>query len=364
MLDGDQIANSQKAWLKQALLQSTARWKFIVSPLSWNPTVPKNEAWRTYRTEQNEIVNFIRNNNLGGVVFVSGDIHSGGGVDDGTNSFFPEVTVPNTNKGPTPCTSGPCGTWSGGVIDPKRTAGGYVLVKVRSQGSVELHVKDYYGKTNKLATIDSAGRLTSVDYPDRAEYSLAIVSPTTSTAWAVGELKPIKWTHNIGGAMDTYSRVDLSRDNGNTWEPLASAVKNSATGGRFDWVATGPATSAGLIRVSTLDGDVVDVTDAPFRIEANYVAVTSPNTAGTWDIGTLRRIKWRHNLGSSSSARVSLSRNNGSTWSVIAESVRNGSTSGQFDWSVTGPATATALIKVEILDRGLQDRSDVVFRIQ
>jgi hypothetical protein len=46
--------------------------------------------------------------------------------------------------------------------------------------------------------------------------------------------------------------------------------------------------------VSTLDGDVTDITDAAFRIEANFVKVSTPNTAGTWDVGTIRRIKWQH----------------------------------------------------------------------
>lgn len=267
MLDGDKIANDQKTWLKNGLTSSTAKWKFIISSLTWNPTIPKPEAWLGFKTEQDELVNFIKNNNIAGIIFLSGDIHSGGGIDDGTNSFFPEITIPNSNKGPTACSSnGDCGIWSHGVISPGKTLGGYVIVDVKADGHIELMIKDYYGKTYKLANITPDGTLTNQDYPNPSQYSLTVTNPNTNTNWAIGSIKKIKWSHNIGNVIPTYSRVELSRNNGATWEVLAPDVLNGSNSGIYAWTVTGPAATSALVRVSTFNGLVNDVSDVTFKI--------------------------------------------------------------------------------------------------
>jgi alkaline phosphatase D len=64
---------------------------------------------------QDEIADFIGTNSITGVIFMSGDIHSGGAIDNGTNSYFPEISVPNTSMQSTTCTGDEgCGTWSEG----------------------------------------------------------------------------------------------------------------------------------------------------------------------------------------------------------------------------------------------------------
>ena len=47
MLDGDNIANGPKEWLKSPLLNSTATWKFIVSTVPFNPTTKPADAWQS-----------------------------------------------------------------------------------------------------------------------------------------------------------------------------------------------------------------------------------------------------------------------------------------------------------------------------
>lgn len=138
MLAGDPIANDQKTWLKQALSTSTARWKFIISTVSWNPTVVKPfDAWYAYQTERQELSDYIQQNNISGVVFISGDLHTGGAIDDGQNSAFPEISVPNMNlgvawTGTLGCTSSTyCGTWSEGWYSGTET-NGYALITITS----------------------------------------------------------------------------------------------------------------------------------------------------------------------------------------------------------------------------------------
>ena len=109
--------------------------------MPWNPTVPKQDAWHGFQTEQQELVDFINSEGITGVIFLSGDLHLGGAIDDGSNAYLPEMNVPHTNNRGDDTTCGGedvCGAWSEGW-DPG--GGGYGLVTV-SPDSVLLQVKD------------------------------------------------------------------------------------------------------------------------------------------------------------------------------------------------------------------------------
>lgn len=114
MLDGDNIANDQKDWLKDGLLNSSKTWKFICSTVTTNEDARPNsdDLWRSFGTEAAEIKDFITNNNIDNVIVLTGDLHTGGGIDDGTNGLFgvPEITCAHTNLAGG--NSNNLGTWS------------------------------------------------------------------------------------------------------------------------------------------------------------------------------------------------------------------------------------------------------------
>jgi alkaline phosphatase D len=87
----------QRQWLMDRLSASTATWKFIVSPVTFNPLTKPWDAWSAYPDERALILDFIRNARIPHVVVISADIHSGGAIDDGSNSGLPEVSVPHAN---------------------------------------------------------------------------------------------------------------------------------------------------------------------------------------------------------------------------------------------------------------------------
>jgi uncharacterized repeat protein (TIGR03803 family) len=91
------------------------------------------------------------------------------------------------------------------------------------------------------------------------------------------------------------------------------------------------------------------------------IAVTSPNTAVNWGVGSTHKISWKHTVGTGTSSRVELSRDGGATWEVIAGAVANGATTGSMTWTVTGPATTHARLK--ITSAGVSDKSDQDFAI-
>lgn len=135
MLDGNLISDDQKDWLKNGLSNSTATWKFLISSVTGNPTARPSgtDAWKDFSTEREELQDYIEDNNITGVIMLTGDIHTGGAIDDGTNNGFglPELSTPHTNL-VTGNTSN-LGTWSEGVTSGAK---GYGLVTVSSSSVV------------------------------------------------------------------------------------------------------------------------------------------------------------------------------------------------------------------------------------
>jgi alkaline phosphatase D len=75
------LGAQQKQDLKNWLMTSGARFKFIVSDVWWNDFsghTAYGESWPAYRTERNELFDFIRDNDIPGVVLISGDEHQDG----------------------------------------------------------------------------------------------------------------------------------------------------------------------------------------------------------------------------------------------------------------------------------------------
>jgi hypothetical protein len=195
---------------------------------------------------------------------------------------------------------------------------------------------------------------------------VTVTAPNTTVNWGIGSTQTITWTHNLGAG--TAVRLEVSRDGGATWSVIAASVTNAtATSGSFNWVVTGPNTSAARIRATFVANPAgSDISDVDFTIASPFVTVTSPNTSVRWNIGTVQTIAWNHNLGTSESVALELSRDGGSTWSLITASVpNNGSATGAYNWTVTGPNTNKARIRVAwTANAAVNDRSDVNFSIR
>jgi len=160
MLNGEDIDNGQKEWLLNGLLNSTARWKFIISGVNLNQTCKPADSWGAFPDEWQEIMDFIAANNITNVTALSGDLHSGGGYDDGTNSGIPELSVPNTNlninpNSPYGVTTTQPGEWTGGLLSGRDNSG-YAYVQVLTQPHrVVMQIKGDDGEVRKSITIGS-----------------------------------------------------------------------------------------------------------------------------------------------------------------------------------------------------------------
>jgi beta-lactamase superfamily II metal-dependent hydrolase len=95
---------------------------------------------------------------------------------------------------------------------------------------------------------------------------IVVLSPTLNVQWRIGSRQAISWGHNLGTAESV--RIEVSRDGGATWAPIASNVPNQ-TGvlGGYEWTVTGPAANTARIRVIwSGDSAVQDASDVNFRI--------------------------------------------------------------------------------------------------
>jgi alkaline phosphatase D len=66
----------QKAWLLEELEKSEATFKVIASPVPWAyGASDSRDTWNGYRRERDEIFDFLAENNIEGVILLSGDRH-------------------------------------------------------------------------------------------------------------------------------------------------------------------------------------------------------------------------------------------------------------------------------------------------
>lgn len=73
------LGAAQKAWLKRELKASRTPFKVLAIGGGWSSAENEEggDSWGVYLTERNEIFDFIRDNDIGGVICISGDSHMG-----------------------------------------------------------------------------------------------------------------------------------------------------------------------------------------------------------------------------------------------------------------------------------------------
>jgi hypothetical protein len=112
--------------------------------------------------------------------------------------------------------------------------------------------------------------------------------------------------------------------------------------------------------VTTFDGD--SETNVCLKAFTSAAAsptpptVTSPNGGGSWQVGDSQNITWT--AGTGTGAAIAISRDGGSSWDDVATGLSN---SGTYSWTVSGPATTQA--KIRVTTSAGADASNAVFTI-
>ena len=194
-----------------------------------------------------------------------------------------------------------------------------------------------------------------------ASATLTVTAPGTGAAWAIGTAQAITWSSNLPPTGTV--KVELSRNNGTSYTVLAASAPNS---GSFAWTVTSPATTTARVRVSSNGTPAASAVSATFSLVAATVTVTSPNTLVTWLVGSVHAVTWTHNVGTAARFKIEVSRNSGSTWSLItASAAPGGATSGSYNWTVASPKSDTCRIRVTWTgNTAVNDASNTNFRIR
>lgn len=195
----------------------------------------------------------------------------------------------------------------------------------------------------------------------RGLVTIEVQSPNGGENWIIGSDQTITWkSRGLGGNVN----IELSRDNGTTFEMLFADTPND---GSETWTVTGPETNQALLRITSVDHPTVDdVSDSVFSISQPppaSITVTVPNGGEDWQIGSNQTIQWTSTgkTGLIQNVKIELSRDGGSTFEVLFSSTAN---DGSETWTVTGPATTQALIRItDTSDASVNDTSDASFTI-
>lgn len=260
-----------------------------------------------------------------------------------------------------------------GFFDPG--AGFPNRITASVSGSVTVNSVTYVNPTTVVLDLSTVGAATgtkdvTVTNPDgQAQTGTGILTVSASTAsvqlvepdggelWAVGTVQDIQWSSiDLAGNV----KIELSRDGGATFpEVLFASTPND---GSQAWTVTGPRDSTVRIRISSiLLPSVADTSGGDLTILAPEITVQVPDGGELWLRDSTYAVTW-NTFDLPGDVTILLSRDGGAAFpeTLFAATANDGSEA----WTVTGPATAAARIRVAGVDYpATADASDSSFTI-
>ena len=255
------------------------------------------------------------------------------------------------------------------LFDDSVMIGVYPQLPGGQLGGEELYPFPYATHLNRhgiaIGDVNGDGRndVVAANY----NYGLVVLlhaPPQVSVTAPMGQiLTGVPVTVSWSPSDDPFASFDVSysTDGGQKFTAIPGCSGLPAAARSCQWPSPGPATNEGRIRVVGSDGSgrVLASGINSLVIADPFVSVTSPNTAVRWVPGTTGVIGWSSNL-AGAPVRIELSRNGGATWSTLL----NNAPSPAYPWTVSGPSTASALVRVTWVDNAaVTDVSDVAFTI-
>jgi Zn-dependent metalloprotease len=190
-----------------------------------------------------------------------------------------------------------------------------------------------------------------------AARSVLLTAPNGGETWFTAEPNAITWT---SANLSENVKIELNRTYPSaTWETLIASTANT---GSYTWTVAGTLTSTARVRISGVTHTAVkDTSNANFAIATHSLSVTSPNGSESWYVGDVNNITWTsQNL--PENVKIEMNRAYpGVTWEVIDANAAN---TGTYSWTVTGPLTAMARVRVSgVTMTSISDTSNANFTI-
>jgi len=189
------------------------------------------------------------------------------------------------------------------------------------------------------------------------ENTITVTSPNGGEIWYSGLEKNITW-YTVGEVGNV--RIELSTDNGASWQVIAEETEND---GLFTWIVPDITSTTCLIRISEADDGVPsDTSDFIFVIlHEPVIILTSPNGGEEWPVGSIQEIRWITGSAAVGDVRIEYSTDSGSTWTEIVDRTEN---DGVFEWEIPDTPSTQCLVRIsEAEDGNPADISDAPFTI-
>ena len=210
-------------------------------------------------------------------------------------------------------------------------------------GPQGLAVGDINGDTLPDAVIaDPNVGLVVLRHVDDVSPVVAVTAPAGGV-YTAGVPIAIAWTASDNATLARFD-VAASFDGGASYATIAGCTALPGAARACTWTSPGPAGAGVRLRVTARDA-AGNQTAAETTIElaSPSLTVTAPAAATTLYAGAPAAVTWTSNLPASTTLRVELSRDGGAAFETLAAAAPN---TGSFAWTVTGPDTTTALVRV------------------
>jgi len=186
--------------------------------------------------------------------------------------------------------------------------------------------------------------------------TITLNSPNGPSSLYTYQSYNISWSSAF--LSSSYVTLEYSKDNGQTWELIASPV-NDNNGGTYNWTVPNEVASDVLVRVSELNNpSVYDVSNQSFSIEP-AILVTSPNGDNgieSWRGCTQTTINWSSG-GTNSYYRLDYSLDNGTNWISINSSYYSPGNTHSYTWTIPNSPSSDCLVRVR--DRNALHKEDI-----
>ena len=180
--------------------------------------------------------------------------------------------------------------------------------------------------------------------------TITVTSPDGGEKWTAGTTQSVTWS-STGSVANV--KIEYSTDNGTGWSTIISSTAND---GGYSWKVPTTSSSKCKVRISEIDGDPSDTSDAVFSIITGsnpLITVTSPNGGENWTKGSTHNITWTSS-GSVGNVKIELLKG-GSLVLTISSSTANDGSRG---WTVPGSLSAGSNYQIKISDASIKSIKD------
>lgn len=276
---------------------------------------------------------------------------------DGTNHYQPSVSSANwigwETVDPPFFTSSPC---------PSGYRCRYSDSAFNTYGAGVPHSLGKIARTAGLGSIDIVGEWTIVSEASYPISGQTLNKVGRTTGWTQGQVTNTcvtTYVANTNIVRFCQDFVQAGSAPGDSGSPVFEIVNSSAYTVRLHGILWGG--SGGTLFVfssmSNVESELGPLETFP---QQPTIIVTTPNGGEHWVIGNVYQIQWvSQNL--AGNVDILISRDGGSTWSALFTNIAN---DGSEPWTVTGPPTTTAKIRIRSsTNPSVYDDSDGFFTI-